>query len=124
MIGQPPLTFSLYSYPPFPPQPQSAAGIGNFILAFLIWIVEVPLITIANVIIGIGNGVSNSGQGTAEDIINYLGRSFQNSVSSLAIFGAAAPIVASIIWGTSIIIIVFLIFKAAQIAADQITNME
>jgi hypothetical protein len=35
-----------------------------------------------------------------------------------------APIIASLIWGTSIIILAFLVLKAIQIAGDEITNEE
>lgn len=113
-----------YSYPPFPALPSSITGVGNFLLQLGIWFFSIPIITVANILISIGSGLGTSTGNTASTIVDYLGVAFAQSENSLAMFGAFAPIIASLIWGVSIIIIIFMVFKAVQVGLNEITNME
>ena len=53
---------------------------------------------------------------------SFPAKIFDQTVSDFSGYGILAPILASIIWGVSIIILVFLLLKASQIGASEITN--
>lgn len=110
------ISYLTYSYPPFP---NTNNGITNWIIGLFEWIFEVPLIAIANLIAGIGNGFTNGAQTSASNVAGFVGTTFNNSLSAFQSFGVLAPIIASAIWGGAIIILIFFIFKAIQLGTRE-----
>ena len=102
-----------YSYPPFP---TFGNGIGGFFIALLEWLIEVPFVALANFIAGVTGAVTNGTESSAGTIIGFIGDTWANSVNSFQQFGIAAPILASLVWGVSILILIFFIFKAVQLS--------
>ena len=111
----------VFSYPNFPVYNGS---ISQMIISLFLWFIELPLIVIGNIIITIGGSVANSAGSTASSVISFPGAIFQQTESSFSAYGVFAPVIASVIWGTSIIILSFMVIKAVQISADELTNME
>ena len=102
----------LYSYPPFP---NFSNGITTFIIQLFEWFIEVPLIAAANFFGGISDSITNSAETSSSSIIGFIGTTWDNSINSFKSLGIFAPIVASVIWGASILILIFFIFKALQL---------
>lgn len=114
----------MVSYPPFPTYSGgvSASAIGSYILHLMLWFVEVPLIGIANVFIGFFDGVSSGAGSSASSIIAFPGQIFQSTVQAFSALGIFAPIAAAAIWGAALVILVFFIFKAIQLAMAETTE--
>ena len=107
---------------PYPNFPTYNGNLAQTIIEILLWMVEIPVIAIGNVIISVFGGVGTAASTTATDIISFPGAIFVQTELSFKAYGVLAPIIAAAIWGTSIIILVFLVFKAFQIATDEFTN--
>ena len=110
-----------FAYPAFP---QYNGSITQMLIQTFLWIIEIPLIVIGNVIVTIGGDVGTSAGQTTATVLSFPGAIFLQTESSFKSYGVLAPIIASLIWGSSIIILAFLILKAFQIAGDEITNEE
>jgi hypothetical protein len=111
----------MIAYPPFP---QYNGNLAQTIIQIILWIVEIPLIAIANAIIAIAGGAGSSAAQSLGIILEFPGQIFAQTEASFSAYGIFAPIIASIIWGAALIILVFLVLKAFQIAGDEITNEE
>lgn len=105
-----------YNYPPFP---STNNGITNWIIGLFEWLFEVPLIAIANLVSGIGNSATNGAETSAGSIAGFIGTTFNQSLVAFKSFGVLAPVIASAIWGGSIIILIFFIAKAVQLASRE-----
>ena len=101
-----------YSYPPFPTFGNS---IANFFFSLIEWIIEVPLIAILNIVIGITGSFSSGLNNSGYSIGSFMGSIFQNSVQSFSPFGVLAPLMASAVWGLSLVILIFFVFKMIQL---------
>ena len=110
----------MIKYPPFPQN----GNIARELVHILIWIFEIPIIAMAKGIIGISGNITNGLSSSAITIFSFPGQIFQQTVSAFKAYGVLAPIIAAVIWGISIIILVFMIFKAVQIGGDELTNEE
>lgn len=113
-----------YPYPHFPSEPTTIQGFALFLINVVLWFFELAMVMIANVLIEIVGAIGQSGANTTSQIIGYLGQAFTNSEVSLSVAGPFAPILASLIWGISIVIIIVAIIKGTQIGANLISNME
>ena len=107
-------------YPPFPKDTNIAKELVNII----IWIFKIPVIAMANGIIGISGNITNGLSASAITIFSFPGQIFQQTVSAFKAYGIFAPVIAAFIWGISIIILVFMVLKAVQIGGDELTNEE
>ena len=112
------------SYPTFPTFPSSvtASSIGLYVLHVIIWFIEIPLIGIANVFQGIFGGISSGATSSASSILGFPGQIFQSTKSAFSSLGIFAPIAAAAVWGVALVILVFFIFKAIQLAMDETTE--
>ena len=106
-----------YTYPPFPTTGQ---GLSAFLISLVEWVIEVPLIAIANIITGIGGSATTAGETSTTSVIGFIGQTWNQSIASFAQFGVLAPLIASLIWGLSIIVLIFFAFKAIQLATREI----
>jgi hypothetical protein len=105
----------VYCYPPYP---TSTSALG-FIEGLIEWIIGVPMVAIANFIEGIAGSVTSAGQTDATDVIGFIGTTWNGSVASFSAFGIFAPIAAAFIWGVGILVLIFFIFKAVQLATRE-----
>ena len=109
----------MITYPPFP---SYNGNIAQTIIQLFLWFLEVPLIAITNAGIGIIGGAGSSASQSLGAILLFPGEIFKQTEASFSAYGIFAPIIASAIWGISIIILVFLVLKAVQIAGSELTN--
>jgi hypothetical protein len=109
----------MISYPQFPTY---TGSIPSFLLQIILWILEIPLIAIGNMIIGVSGSATNSLGTGVSTVISFPATIFRQSEASFRAYGVFAPIIVSLIWGVSIIILIFFIFKAVQIAGTEMTN--
>lgn len=114
----------MYSYPPFPKYSGevTASGIGVYILGLILWFLKIPLIGIVNILVAIFSGIANGTSSSMTSIVSFPGQIFSQTVSSFSPFGIFAPIAAAAVWGVAIIILIFFIFKAIQLAAAETTE--
>ncbi len=75
-----------------------------------------PLTALMNLFEGIGQSATSGAETSTQSILGFLGATWNQSVSSFARYGVLAPVIASAIWGVSIIILIFFVFKAIQLA--------
>lgn len=101
-----------YAYPNFP----TYSSITQFVVALLEWMLLVPLTAIANFIIAIAGGLQQGGQSSAVSISAFIGETWNNSIQSFSSLGVFAIVVASLMWGLALMILIFFIFKALQLA--------
>jgi hypothetical protein len=113
------LIFSI-AYPPFP----THSSISNEIVALLLWIIETPIVIIANVFITAFTDLGQAMGSSADEIAAFPGQIFSQTVNSFKAYGIFAPIIAAAIWGVAILILVFFVFKIIQVSGDEITNEE
>ena len=111
------LIFSI-AYPPFP----THSSISNEIVALLLWIIETPIVIIANVFITAFTDLGQAMGSSADEIAAFPGQIFSQTVNSFKAYGIFAPIIAAAIWGIAILILVFFVFKIVQVSGDEITN--
>jgi len=111
----------MIAYPPFP---SYNGNVAQMIIQLLLWTVEIPLIAIANAIIAIAGGASTSASQSISAVLLFPGQIFTETENSFAGYGVFAPLIASLIWGISLITLVFLVIKAFQVGADELTNTE
>ena len=100
------------TYPAFP---TFNTSITTYIISVIEWILEIPLIAIGKFVEGISGSVTTSAETSSNSIIGFIGITWDNSINSFKSLGIFAPVVASIIWGGSIVILIFFIFKALQL---------
>lgn len=114
----------MLSYPSFPTYSggTSALAIGGYILQIILWFIEIPLIGIANVFIAFFDGLSSGTGSSVNSIIGFPGQIFASTVQAFSALGIFAPIVAAIVWGAALVVLVFFIFKAIQLALDETTE--
>jgi hypothetical protein len=114
----------LLSYPSFPTYSGSAtaSAIGSYILQIVLWFVEVPLIGIANVFIAFFDGLSSGAGSSVNSIIGFPGQIFQSTIQAFSALGIFAPIAAALVWGVALVILIFFIFKAIQLALAESTE--
>jgi hypothetical protein len=92
---------------------------GSYLLQLLFWFLSIPITAIANFIIGIAGGVTQGASSSAGSVSGFIGRVFSLSISGFYSFGPFAIVVASLVWGIAILILIFFIFKAIQLAAHE-----
>jgi len=106
----------MISYPPFP---SYNGNIGNYLLQLIFWFLSIPAIAIGNFIIGIAGGVTQGASSSAGSVTGFIGQVFKDSISGFSSFGPFAIVVASLVWGIAILVLIFFIFKAIQLAAHE-----
>ena len=114
----------MLSYPSFPTIPSNitASSIGSYVLQVIIWFIEIPLIGIANVFIAFFDGLSSGAGNSVNSIVGFPGQIFQSTESAFSSLGIFAPIAAAAVWGVALVILIFFIFKAIQLAMDETTE--
>jgi len=106
----------MISYPSFP---YYSGNIGDYLVQLILWFFSIPLIALANFVIGITGGLTSGASQSAGSISGFIGSVFSSSISGFKSFGPFAIVVASFVWGTAIVILIFFVFKAIQLASHE-----
>jgi len=106
----------MISYPLFP---SYNGNIATYLLQLILWFVSIPLIAIANFIIEVAGGAAQGASSSAGSVTGFIGTVFSDSVNSFKSFGPFAIVIASFVWGIAIVILIFFIFKAFQLATHE-----
>ena len=116
-----PVMFLAFSYPAFP---SYNGNVGTYLMDLIFWVLSIPLVAIGNFIAGIGAGVTSGASSSASSVLGFVGIEFVDSEHAFSFAGPFAIILASAVWGVAIIILIFFIFKAIQLAMDMTTEDE
>ncbi len=108
--------FLTFSYPSFP---SYNGNIGTYLLELIFWVISIPFIALGNFITGIMGGVTSGASSSASSVLGFIGTEFTNSEHDFAFAGPFAIILASLVWGIALLIIIFFIFKAIQLALHE-----
>jgi hypothetical protein len=103
----------VYTYPPFP---STSAGVVSFLIGLVEWVIEIPLIALANFILSITGAASTAGANSTGAVLGFIAATWNNSIQAFSAFGVLAPILAAAIWGFALLILIFFVFKAVQLA--------
>ncbi len=112
----------MISYPNPPGMPSSPSAFGLFILQILFWILETIAIGIANVFIAVFGGFASGAGSSGQAVSGFIGATWDQSVHAFAAYGVFAPVIASAVWGISVLILVFFVFKAIQLSMAETTD--
>lgn len=107
------------SYPPFP---NLNGTLQQNIMSLIMWVFETIITAFVIGTQTIATDIYSSVGGTISSIVEFPAKIFDQTESAFSGYGILAPILASLVWGVSIIILVFLLLKASQIGASEITN--
>lgn len=116
-----PVMFLAFSYPSFP---SYNGNVGTYLMDLIFWVLSIPLVAIGNFIAGIGAGVTSGASSSASSVLGFVGVEFVDSEHAFSFAGPFAIVIASAVWGVAIIILIFFIFKAIQLAMDMTTEDE
>jgi len=106
---------SVYTYPPFP----TSTSITIFLVQLIEWIIEIPIIAIANFFTGIAGSMTSAGESDTSSVLGFIGKAWDGSLQAFSGLGIFAPIVASLVFGIGILILIFFVFKAIQLAVRE-----
>ena len=109
----------MFSYPNFPIWDGSFSDLPSFVLQIVLWIIEVPAIAFANLMVGIFGGFTSGASASANNVGAFIGVAFGDTESSLAPLGVFAIPVAAIIWGLGVAILAYFIMFVIGIVIDQ-----
>lgn len=105
-----------FSYPPFPTY---SGNIGDFLLNLILWFFSIPAVALGNFIAGIAGGITSGASSSSARVTGFIGFEFTKSEDAFTFAGPFAIILASIVWGIALLILIFFIFKAIQIAMHE-----
>ena len=86
---------------------------------FLLWIIEVPAVAFANLLVGIFGGFTTGANSSAFSVGAFIGTAFSDTESSLAPLGIFAIPVAAIVWGLGVVILAYFIMFIIGIVIGQ-----
>lgn len=86
---------------------------------FLLWVIEIPAVAFANLIVGIFGGFTTGASSSADNVGAFIGTAFGDTEASLAPLGLFAIPVAAIVWGLGVAILAYFIMFVIGIVIDQ-----
>ncbi len=99
----------------FPTLPSYSGSISGWLKAFLVFLGEVILYPFEYVIYAIGSGIGQGLSNLFSSLFDMASSTYSSSEKSFAFAGPAAPILVSIVWGISLVIIIFFILMAIHL---------
>ena len=99
----------------FPTLPTYSGSISGWLKAFLIFLGELILYPFEYVIYAIGSGVGTGLQGLFTSLFSMASSTYSSSEKSFSFAGPLAPILVTVVWGISFIIIIFFILMAIHL---------
>ncbi len=115
------MTFSV-AFPKFP-----IYGTGNgdysgvqFIIQLFLYVIKVIGYPFVYIVEGIGNGIGTGFQSMFSGLFNMTSTVYSDSVGDFSWAGPFAPILVSIVWGASFVILVFFVIFAAHMVFQDV----
>ena len=99
----------------FPNLPTYSGSISSFVENFLIYLGEIILYPFEYVIYAIGSGIGQGLGNLFSSLFGMASTTYTSSVKSFGFAGPLAPILVSIVWGISLVIIIFFILMAIHL---------
>lgn len=116
-----PVMFLAFSYPAFP---SYNGNVGSYLMSLLFWFLSIPAIAVGNFIAGLAGGVTSGASSSATSVLGFVGVEFVDSEHAFSFAGPFAIVIASAVWGVALLILIFFIFKAIQLALGMTTEDE
>lgn len=110
------LNFHLIAYSiSFPSLPSYTGSISGWLEAFLVFLGEVIIYPFEYIIYAIGSGIGQGMGNLFSSLFDMASSTYTSSERSFAFAGPLAPILVTIVWGVSFIIIIFFILMAVHL---------
>ena len=103
--------------PTFPKIPKLSSNehVSTYLEDLLLFIGKMFLYPIEYILYAIGDGLGTGITGLFTSLFAMASTTYNNSVSAFSFAGPLAPILVSIVWGISLVIIIFFIFMAVHL---------
>ena len=99
----------------FPSMPTYNGNVDSYIEAFLIFIGQVIAYPFEALIYAIGSGLGTGISNLFTSLFGMASTTYNNSVNSFKFAGPLAPILVSVVWGISLVIIIFFVLMAIHL---------
>lgn len=98
----------------FPSMPKYKGNIDTWIMAFLIFIGKLIFYPIEYIIYALGSGIGAGLSQMFSSLFLMASNTYKDSINAFAFAGPLAPILVTLVWGISFVIIVFFIMMAVH----------
>lgn len=98
----------------FPSMPKYKGNINSWIMGFLIYIGQLIMYPIEYIIYAIGSGIGSGLSQMFSSLFAMASNTYKQSVNAFTWAGPAAPIIVSIVWGISFVIVIFFIMMGVH----------
>ena len=98
----------------FPTMPKYDGNIDNWIMAFLIFVGKLIFYPIEYIIYALGSGIGAGLSQMFSSLFLMASNTYKDSINAFAFAGPVAPILVTLVWGISFVIIVFFIMMAVH----------
>ena len=98
----------------FPSMPKYKGNIDTWIMAFLIFIGKLIFYPIEYIIYALGSGIGAGLSQMFSSLFLMASNTYKDSINAFAFAGPVAPILVTLVWGISFVIIVFFIMMAVH----------
>ena len=95
---------------------------SSYIKALFVYIIEVILYPFEYVVYGIGSGLGSGLQGLFYGLFSMVETTYKSTVNAFGTFGVLAPVIATFVWGVSLVIIVFFILMALHLVWQSVAD--
>ena len=99
----------------FPSMPTYNGNVDSYIEAFLVFIGQVIAYPFEALIYAIGSGLGTGISNLFTSLFGLAATTYNNSVNSFKFAGPLAPILVSVVWGISLVIVIFFILMAIHL---------
>ena len=99
----------------FPTMPQYTGNVDSYIEAFLIFLGEVVAYPFEAILYAIGSGLGSGISNLFTSLFGMAATTYTNSEKDFAFAGPLAPVLVSIVWGISLVIVIFFILMAIHL---------
>ena len=98
----------------FPSMPKYKGNIDTWVMAFLIFIGKLIFYPIEYIIYALGSGIGAGLSQMLSSLFLMASNTYKDSINAFAFAGPVAPILVTLVWGISFVIIVFFIMMAVH----------
>lgn len=98
----------------FPTMPKYNGNIDTWIMAFLIFIGKLVFYPIEYIIYALGSGIGAGLSQMFSSLFLMASNTYKDSINAFRFAGPLAPILVTIVWGISFVIIIFFIMMAVH----------
>jgi hypothetical protein len=100
----------------FPTMPKlKSQSIDEYIIQIFVYIGSILLYPVEYILYGIGDGLGSGITGLFSSLFGLASTTYNNRVHLFAFAGPLAPILVSVVWGISLVIVIFFILMAIHL---------